>query len=57
MIRFRPFPGITIATAHRCAILCGLGIWQLTPAMEAGADRHRERHMTAAPLSLDAVWR
>ena len=29
MLRFRPYPGLTIATVIAFIILCGLGFWQL----------------------------
>ena len=29
MLRFRPYPGFTVACAILFAILCGLGVWQL----------------------------
>ena len=42
-LRFRPYPGFTIAAVIMTAILIGLGVWQIAaPALEAGADRHSE---------------
>jgi surfeit locus 1 family protein len=53
---FRPYPGLTIASALLFALLCGLGTWQLERLQWKLALIARvDSHMAAAPLSLDQI--
>jgi surfeit locus 1 family protein len=55
-VTFRPYPGLTIATAIMLAILLGLGFWQLERRQQKLALIARvEGHMASAPVSLDAA--
>jgi surfeit locus 1 family protein len=54
MIRFRPYPGLTIATLIAVAILTGLGVWQVQRlSWKLGLIATLNGHVRAAPLSLD----
>jgi surfeit locus 1 family protein len=56
MIRFRPYPGMTVACALLFAILCGLGTWQLERLQWKLALIARvNSHMAAPPLPLDRI--
>ena len=56
MLRFRPYPGATIATAIALIILCGLGIWQLERLQwKQGLIETVNRNMKAAPLTVDRL--
>jgi surfeit locus 1 family protein len=56
VIRFRPYPGLTIAALIAIAILIGLGVWQLQRLQwKLALIDTMNRHMAAAPLSLDAI--
>lgn len=55
-LRFRPYPGLTVAAAIMVAILVGLGLWQLQrlkwkEALIATVNGH----MAAAPVPLNAA--
>jgi surfeit locus 1 family protein len=53
---FRPYPGLTIASALLFALLCGLGTWQLERLQWKLALIARvDSHMAAAPLSLGQI--
>jgi surfeit locus 1 family protein len=53
---FRPYPGLTIASALLFVPLCGLGTWQLERLQWKLALIARvDSHMAAAPLSLDQI--
>jgi surfeit locus 1 family protein len=55
-IRFRPYPGFTVATLVMTAILVGLGVWQLERLQwKLGLIAEVNGHMTAPPVSLDAI--
>jgi surfeit locus 1 family protein len=55
-LRFRPYPGVTIAAAIATAILIGLGVWQLQRLQwKLGLIAEVNGHMAAAPAPLDAV--
>ena len=55
-MRFRPLPGITVATAIAFALLVGLGVWQLQRLQwKLALIDQVQRAMTAAPISLDAA--
>jgi len=55
-MRFRPYPGFTIAAIIMVAILCGLGVWQLQRLQwKEALIATVSGHMTAAPVSLDQV--
>jgi surfeit locus 1 family protein len=56
MLRFRPYPGATIATVIALIILCGLGTWQLERLQwKLGLIETVNRNLKAAPLTLDQV--
>ncbi len=51
-LRFRPYPGLTIAAAILIAILIGLGVWQLQRLKwKLALIAEVSGHMTAAPIS------
>ena len=53
-LRFRPYPGLTIAVVVATAILIGLGVWQLQRLQwKLALIAEVSGHMTAAPVSLD----
>jgi surfeit locus 1 family protein len=55
-LRFKPYPGLTIAAAILVAILIGLGVWQLERLQWKLALIARVNgHMTAAPVALDDI--
>jgi surfeit locus 1 family protein len=55
-MRFRPFPGLTIACALLFAILCGLGTWQLERLQwKLALIATVNGHMAAAPVALDQI--
>jgi surfeit locus 1 family protein len=56
MLRFRPYPGMTIACVILFAILCGLGVWQLERLqwkLALIAEVNARTH--AAPVTVDVV--
>ena len=54
MIRFRPYPGLTVTTLIMVAILCGLGVWQVQRlAWKEALIATVSSHMLAPPVSLD----
>lgn len=56
MIRFKPLPGLTIATVIAVAILTWLGVWQLQRlTWKLNLIATIDAHMHAAPLTLDEV--
>jgi surfeit locus 1 family protein len=55
---FRPYPGLTVATAVMLAILLGLGFWQLERReWKLALIARVNGHMAAPPLSLDEALR
>jgi surfeit locus 1 family protein len=53
-LRFRPYPGLTIAAAISIAILIGLGVWQLQRLKwKLALIAEMTSHMTAAPIAPD----
>jgi surfeit locus 1 family protein len=53
-LRFRPYPGVTVAAVIATAILIGLGVWQLERLQwKLALIADVNGHMAAAPLSLD----
>ncbi len=55
-MRFRPYPGFTIATVILFAILCGLGFWQLERlSWKLALIAQVEANMAAPPLTLDTL--
>ena len=53
-LRFRPYPGFTIATLILTAVLIGLGVWQLERLQwKLALIAEVNGHMAAAPISLD----
>ena len=55
-MKFRPYPGLTIACALLFAILCGLGTWQLNRLQwKLALIATVSSHMAAAPLPLDRI--
>jgi len=55
-VTFRPYPGLTIATAIMLAILLGLGFWQLERRQwKLARIAQMDAHLAAAPVSLDAA--
>ncbi|MES2254893.1 MAG: SURF1 family protein [Pseudomonadota bacterium] len=53
-LRFRPYPGVTIAALIATVILVGLGVWQLQRLQwKLALIAEVDGHMTAAPISLD----
>ena len=58
MIRFRPYPGLTIAGAIAFAILVWLGVWQLQRLQwKLALIATVQAHMVAPPISLDQALR
>jgi surfeit locus 1 family protein len=54
VIRFRPYPGLTVACLILVAILCGLGVWQVQRlSWKEALIATVNGHMAAAPISLD----
>jgi surfeit locus 1 family protein len=55
-LRFRPYPGVTIAAVIATAILIGLGVWQLQRLQwKLGLIAEVNGHMAAPPVSLDEI--
>lgn len=55
-MRFRPYPGMTIACVALFALLCWLGSWQLQRLQwKLGLIATVNSHMAAAPLTLDQI--
>lgn len=55
-LRFRPYPGFTVAAVILTAILIGLGVWQLQRLQwKLALIAEVNGHMAAAPVSLDAA--
>ena len=55
-LRFKPYPGFTIAAVILTAILIGLGVWQLERLQwKLALIAEVNGHMAAAPISLDAA--
>jgi surfeit locus 1 family protein len=53
---FRPYPGLTIASALLFILLCGLGVWQLERLQwKLGLIAQVNGHMAETPVSLDRV--
>ncbi len=54
---FRPYPGMTVATAIAFAILCGLGVWQgfIRLPQKLALIATVNGHMKAAPVTLDEI--
>lgn len=53
-LRFRPYPGVTVAVLVATVILIGLGVWQLQRLQwKLALIAEVAGHMTAPPLSLD----
>lgn len=53
-LRFRPYPGVTIAVLIATAILVGLGVWQLQRLQwKLALIAEVNGHMAAPPISLD----
>jgi surfeit locus 1 family protein len=58
LIRFRPYPGLTVTTLIMVAILCGLGVWQLQRlAWKEALIATVSSHMLAKAVSLDDALR
>ena len=56
MIRFKPLPGLTIATLIAVAILVWLGVWQLQRLeWKLNLIATMNAHMAAAPLTLEQI--
>jgi surfeit locus 1 family protein len=54
VIRFRPYPGLTIATVILVVILCWLGVWQVQRLhWKLDLIATVNGHMAAAPITLD----
>jgi surfeit locus 1 family protein len=54
LIRFRPYPGLTVTTLILVVILCGLGVWQMQRLKwKEALIATVSRHMIAAPVTLD----
>ena len=54
MLRFRPYPDMTIACAILFAILCGLGVWQVQRLhWKLDLIASMNGHLAGAPISLD----
>jgi len=52
-LRFRPYPGVTVAAVIATAILIGLGVWQLERLQwKLALIAEVNGHMAAAPISL-----
>ena len=57
-LRFRPYPGVTIAALIATAILVGLGVWQLERLQwKLALIAEVNGHMAAPPVSLDDALR
>ncbi len=57
-LRFRPYPGVTIAVLIATAILVGLGVWQLERLQwKLALIAEVNGHMAAPPVSLDDALR
>jgi surfeit locus 1 family protein len=55
-MRFKPYPGFTIAAIIMIAILIGLGVWQMQRlTWKENLIATVNGHMAAAPVSLDQV--
>jgi surfeit locus 1 family protein len=55
-LRFRPYPGVTVAAVIATAILVGLGVWQLQRLQwKLALIAEVSGHMAAPPVSLDGV--
>jgi surfeit locus 1 family protein len=55
-LRFRPYPGVTVAMLIAAAILIGLGVWQLQRLQwKLGLIAEVNGHMAAPPVSLDEM--
>jgi surfeit locus 1 family protein len=55
-VRFRPYPGATIATVIALIILCGLGAWQLERLQwKLALIESVNRNLAAPPLTLDRI--
>jgi len=53
-VRFRPYPGITIAASVLFALLIGLGVWQLERLQwKLGLIAQVNANLAAPPVSLD----
>jgi surfeit locus 1 family protein len=53
-LRFRPYPGVTIAAIIAAAILIGLGVWQLQRLQwKLALIAEVNGHMAAPPVALD----
>lgn len=58
MLRFKPYPGLTIACAILFVILCGLGFWQVQRLQwKRELIATMNGHLAAAPIGLDQVLR
>jgi surfeit locus 1 family protein len=58
VIRFRPYPGLTVTTLIMVTILIGLGVWQVQRlAWKEALIATVSGHMTAKPVSLDEALR
>jgi surfeit locus 1 family protein len=56
MPRFRPYPGLTIATLILVAILTALGVWQVQRLhWKLALIDTMNRHLRAPPLPLDTI--
>ena len=56
MLRFRPYPGLTIACALLFAGLCALGVWQLERLQwKLALIAKVNGHMAARPLPLEQI--
>ena len=54
MLRFKPYPGVTIASLILFIILCGLGTWQLERLQwKLALIATVNRNLAAPPVSLD----
>ena len=57
-LRFRPYPGVTVAAVIAAAILIGLGVWQLQRLQwKLALIAEVNGHMAAPPVSLDEALR
>jgi surfeit locus 1 family protein len=58
VIRFRPFPGLTIAAIIAVAILVSLGVWQVQRLhWKLALIATMNAHMAAAPVTLDTLFK
>jgi surfeit locus 1 family protein len=57
MLRFKPYPGMTVACVILFAILCGLGVWQgmIRLPWKLALIATMNDHMVAAPVGLDKI--